>query len=122
MNRQQYLEEVLALYLQSPETPNQARRSDWAVAATFYHQGVPLGDIAHALRLSTLRRLRRAPDLPPLEPIASLAYLRPILLNLRRQPHDPDYVEYVRHGYRREIEARKKTAAHRRNTAVWKRR
>ena len=52
MNQKQYLQEVIAHYLDAPDTPNKARKTDWAIATTFYHQGIPLDHIAHALRLS----------------------------------------------------------------------
>ena len=117
MTRQQYLAQVIALYLDTPDTPPKARRSDWAVATTFYQQGIPIEDIAHALRLSAMRRIRRDPNLPPLEPICSLAYIRRMVQRLQHRPEDPGYVDYVHWNYLDEMQARRKTAGRRRNPA-----
>ena len=96
MNRDDYLKKAIALYLQAPDTPSRAHRADWAVAITFFQRGVDLEDLAHAIRLTAMRRHCRESDLPALEPICSLAYFRPLLELLRQEPHDPGYVEHVR--------------------------
>lgn len=122
MTRETYLKKVIGLYLEAPETPNKARRADWAVAASFYQRDTSLKDIAHAIRLASRRRYCREPELSALEPICSLAYFRPLVENLRRQPHDPDYVEYVHWSYLDELDEMVKTAARRRKAAVSDRR
>ena len=122
MTRKQYLEEVIALYLATPDTPAKARRSDWAVATTFYQQGIPVADIAHALRLCTTRRIMRAPDLPPLERICSLAYFRETVQGLQRRPHTEDFVDFVGWLYQKKTKGRGKKAGQRRNAAVSNRR
>lgn len=122
MTRRHYLDEVLALYLSAPDTPQKPRRADWAIATTFHQEGISIGDIAYVIQLSALRRIRRPPEDPPLEPICSLAYIRPMLRHLRRQPPDPGYVEYVEWSYRKEMESGKKTAGRRRNPVVCDRR
>jgi hypothetical protein len=122
VTRDEYLRNVIALYLDAPDTPDRARRADWAIASTFHQRGVSLDDLAHAIRLAILRRHRREARLEDLEPICSLAYFRPLLEHLRHQPHDPGYVEYVRSSYRNDLEAMQKSAAHRQNAAVSRRR
>ena len=122
MTRETYLQQVIELYIEAPETPNKARRADWAIASHFYQSGTSLTDVAHAIRLVSRRRYCREPGLPALEPICSLAYFRPLVETLRRQPHDPDYVEYVHASYLEELDEMTKTAARRRNAAVSDRR
>lgn len=95
MNRGQYLEALLSLYLQQPDTPTRASRNDWAIAADFYRRGIALSCLAHAIRLSTLRRYQRSPEEPALQPIRSLAYYRQVLQGLTPDELDPGYVDYV---------------------------
>jgi hypothetical protein len=104
VNRKQYLEQIIESYLDSPDTPTKARKRDWAIATTFYQHGIDLATFAHAVRFITLRRHRRDPDLETLEPIHSLAYFRSLVQRLHREPHDPDYVEYVRWSYENRLD------------------
>ena len=97
--RDDYIEEILRLFLEQPHTPAKAKRSDWAVAADFYRQGIALDTIAYAIRLATVRRLQRDPENPPLEPIRSLAYYRTVLLSLNHDDLDPDYVCLINHKH-----------------------
>ena len=108
MTRQRYLQQVIDLYQSAPDTPEKARRTDWAVANTFYQQAIPLDHVAHAIRLASLRRLRRSRSETPLQPIRSLAYIRPILEQLQHQAHDPDYVDYVKRSYQIECDSNTK--------------
>lgn len=100
MIRTDYLSRVIRLYLDAPDTPEKARRNDWALAGSFYKRRIPLDTVAHAIRLATIRRLLREPDPPPLEPVHSLAYFRPLIDHLIRDPHDDGYVVYVAFRYR----------------------
>lgn len=99
MNRQQYLQEVIEAYLAAPDTPSKARPRDWAIATTFFQQGISVATISHAIRVATLRRHRRDPNLGLLEPIRSLAYFRPLIEHLRQDPDHPKYIKYVRWSY-----------------------
>lgn len=95
MNRTEYLAEVIRLYLQVPDTPQKARRQDWAIAAHFYTQAIPLEHVAHAIRIAALRRHMRDSQLGNLEPIHSLAYFRQVLNALQPEALEPGYVQYV---------------------------
>jgi len=96
MTRHQYSAEVLRLFLQQPDTPATAKKSDWAVAADFYNQHIPLETLSYAIRLATLRRLLRDPDdALPLQPIRSLAYYRTVLVSLNSDELDPGYVKWI---------------------------
>jgi hypothetical protein len=95
--RQSYLREVIRLYLQAPDTPSRAARSDWAVAADLFARNVPLTAIAQAIRIASLRRRLR--EGTPLPPIGSLAYFRRVLEQLAPDELDPDYAAYVISSY-----------------------
>lgn len=99
MTRTDYIEEILRVFLEQPDTPAKSRRSDWAVAADFYRQGFALDTIAYAIRLATVRRFQREPENGPLEPIRSLAYYRTVLHSLSHDDLDPDYVCLINHKH-----------------------
>jgi hypothetical protein len=94
-----YMNTILDHYVSAADTPATARRADRALAGSFHRRGVPLTDVIHAIRLCMLRRHKRDPALDPLEPICSLAYMRPLVEQLQRKPHDPGYVEYIYWSY-----------------------
>lgn len=94
MTPRDYSEEVLRLFLQQPDTPATAKKGDWAVAADFYNQHIPLETISYAIRLATVRRLLRDPD-NALQPIHSLAYYRTVLISLNSDDLDPAYVRWI---------------------------
>lgn len=95
MRRTDYLQAALRLYLEQPDTPAAPSRSDWAIAADLYQQGVDLGTLAHAIRIATVRRCRRPPEAPPLKPVRSLAYYRQVLAGLDPEELEPGYVGYI---------------------------
>ncbi len=98
MTRQQYLAEVLRLYLDAPHTPCRPTQRDWAIAGELYRKRAPLDQLAHAIRLATSRqRLRRHPPNPT---IHSLAYYRTVLERLTAQDLHPGYVAYLRQRHR----------------------
>lgn len=99
VDRATYVETVLDHYVTAADTPTAARPSDRNLADAFYRRRVPLTDVIHAIRLCMLRRHKRDPALDTLEPICSLAYMRPLVEQLQRTPHDPSYVEYVYWSY-----------------------
>ena len=101
MTRNDYLAEVIRLYLRAPDTPRKASRRDWAIAGDLYQQGTPVQTVAHAIRFAALRRHLRDPELGPLEPIHSLAYYRRVIDLLDPLALDLDYVDYIAWKYRR---------------------
>lgn len=98
MTRKQYLAAVIRLYLEAPDTPARPSRRDLRIAAELHRRGVRLDDLAHAIRLATLRR-RLGPHLTN-QTIHSLAYYRTVLERLSVEDLDPGYVDYVRRRYR----------------------
>ena len=97
MIRQGYCAELIRLYLDAPDTPPRPRRRDWAIADKLYQAHVPLEELAHAIRLATLRR-RLSTD--PLPQIHSLAYYRSVLRALTPDELDPLYVRYIQLRHR----------------------
>ena len=99
MRRKQYLAEILRLYVEAPDTPSRPSRRDWAIAAELYSRGVRLDQLAHAIRLATLRR--RLGQQPQPDAIQSLAYYRTVLHRLTDDELDSAYVSYVQRRYQR---------------------
>jgi hypothetical protein len=100
MTRQLYLRAIIDLYLAQPDTPAKAKRSDWAIAATFYQRKLPLEIVAHAIRLTTVRRFgRRGGD--PLEPVHSLAYYRSALDSLPPDCLEPSFISLTAYRHSR---------------------
>ena len=96
MNRRDYLAAVMRLFLAQPGAPPRASRNDWAAAQHLYARGVDLAELAHAVRLATLRRLA-APR--SRSPVRSLAYYARVLEHLGPDELDPGYVDYVARRY-----------------------
>ena len=99
MTRTEYLGRVIRLYLDAPDSPKRASRSDWAIASSFYQERVPIQLIGHAIALACLRRHLRPPESPTLEPIRSLAYISPLVDHLLRVGIDDGYRAYVAQRY-----------------------
>ena len=96
MTRSEYLATLLRCYVESPDTPDQPSRRDWAIAADLYRRGVDLAEILHAIRLATLRRHLKGPH----PSIHSMAYYRAVLNGLTPDELEPDYVCYVHRRHR----------------------
>lgn len=73
--------------------PRQRPRYDRAVAHQLYTAGVELATVLAAIRLALVRLSTRAADLPPLPPPRSLAYILPVVEELRTA--HPDYVAHL---------------------------
>ena len=91
-----YIQTVLRLYLQLPDTPTNARRHDRRLAQQLKDRGVALATIEAALLLATARRNARPPTAPPLGPVRSLSYFLPVIEELRRQPLPSGYLDHLR--------------------------
>jgi hypothetical protein len=67
--------------------------TDRAIAHQLWIDGTPLETVFAAMRLALHRLAARPANLPPLPPPRSLAYLLPILNELRGA--DPAYLKYL---------------------------
>lgn len=84
-----YVETVLSLYRQLPDTPNRHSRYDRRLAVELCQQQIPLSLIENAFLLTTVRRLLRDPAYPPLSPIRSLDYFFPVIKELLDESPPP---------------------------------
>lgn len=89
------VDEILRLYLRLPDTPDRARPLDRRLAEQLHHQQIPLQIVRAALLLGAARRATREPSYPPVQPIRSLHYFLPIIEEVRNNPHDPGYIDYL---------------------------
>jgi len=95
-NPDDYVADVLKLYLDLPETPRKANLNDRITAAGLYERGILLTTVELAFLLASVRRLGRSSDLPPLSPIRSLAYFLPVIQEILEKPVGDDYLNYLR--------------------------
>ena len=105
-----YVTDVLKLYLDLPETPRKANTNDKITAAGLYERGIQMTTVESAFLLASVRRLGRSPDLPPLSPIRSLAYFLPVMQEILEKKVSEDYLHYLRMKVR-SLCSRKKIAA-----------
>jgi hypothetical protein len=98
---EQYVDKVLSLYQQLPETPALPSSRDRLHAHYLERRGLSLTVIETAFLLGSLRRLLRPPDAPALSPIHSLAYFGPIIEELLHNPVPQNYIEYLRRKMQR---------------------
>jgi hypothetical protein len=91
-----YVNAVLTLYLDLPDTPLRASVPDQRQARLWFDRGVPLPVVEAALLLACLRRTARPSDLPRLSRVRSLAYFQPVIEELLEQPAPAGYLDYLR--------------------------
>lgn len=91
-----FVERILGLYLELPQTPSRASRYDRRLANQLCQQRISLEIVEAAFLLASARRLFRDPSLPPLGPIRSLHYFLPVIEELGANNVSPEYVKYLR--------------------------
>ncbi len=89
--RQQYVREVLRLYLATPGVAGRIRRADRDLAHTLFEQNIPLHAVANAFIVAAARRTRRNGYSTPMPPIRSLHYFRGVIREMLERP--PGYRE-----------------------------
>jgi len=104
--RQAYVERILHLYRQAPETPARTSQFDRLLAAEFYERKIQVEQVEAAILLATARRLLRSPEAPKLGPIRSLHYFAPVIEEIKSNSVSESYLEYLR----------RKLGAHRRHS------
>jgi len=90
-----YVNAVLTLYVDLPDTPLRASVPDQRQARLWFDRGVALEVVETALLLACLRRRTRPTDVPPLPRIRSLAYFQPVVEELREHPAPGGYLQYL---------------------------
>jgi hypothetical protein len=98
MTRSEYVRCVLALFHSAPHAAprRKASAADRRLAVQLFDEGMDLQTVEAALLLATARRAIRPAQLVPLPPIRSLAYFLPVIREIRQQPLDPAYLDYLR--------------------------
>lgn len=96
-----YVQAVLRLYLEQPDTPSSARRHDRRLAQQLKDRGVALAIVEAALLLATARRSARPINAPPLRPVRSLSYFLPVIEELGRHPLPDGYLNFLRAAWSR---------------------
>ena len=91
-----YVADVLRLYLDLPETPRKASLNDKITAIGLHERGIHMTTVESAFLLASVRRLGRSQDLPTLSPIRSLAYFLPVIQEILDKPVSADYLKYIR--------------------------
>jgi len=94
-DRTRFVQHVLALYKATPGTRGRIRPADRRLAEALYQDGTSTEIIRAALILAAARRSFRSPEVEPLQPVASLHYFLPVINEIRANPLDPDYVDYL---------------------------
>lgn len=96
MERHLYVKAVLDHYRRTPGTLGHARPEDRRLAGILYDRGVSLEQVDAALLLAAVRRTFRPKNAPLLNPVRSLHYILPLLDEVRLNPPDPGYLQYLR--------------------------
>ena len=96
ISREEYIDQLLSAYRQSPGTTGTIRRPDRLLAAQLQERGVPLMAVENALVLAAARRMIRPTGAPSLGTIRSLAYFLPVIEEVLSLRVGPDYFQYVR--------------------------
>ncbi len=96
IRREEYIDQVLSAYRQTPGTTGTIRRPDRLLAAQLQERGVPLMAVENALVLAAARRMIRPTGAPPLGAIRSLAYFLPVIEEVLSLRIGPDYFQYLR--------------------------
>ena len=95
-NRENYINQALALYRCVPGTLGRVRREDRLLAADLHDRGINLSTLEAALVLAAARRCLRSPDALPLAPIRSMHYFLPVIEEIRANPPATDYIAYLK--------------------------
>jgi len=90
-----FVTRVLDDYRRLPDTLHRVLQQDRRLAFALHDDGVSLQTVKDAFVLVIARRSFRS-DSAPIEPIRSLAYLLPLIQELRRSPPPPDYLRHLR--------------------------
>ena len=101
MNRNDYVRQLLDLYISLTDTPQRPRVQDRLIAKQLFERGVELQTISAAVLLGAARRQSRDPATPPLPAVRSLAYFLPILEELPATLPPDGYLEYLLDSVRR---------------------
>jgi len=90
-----YVRRLLEAYAKIPTGAGRVRPHDRRLAHRLFDQRISLRLVEAALNLAAARRLFRTHQDEPLAPIRSLHYVLPLIEEIRNQPIDPDYLDFI---------------------------
>jgi hypothetical protein len=96
----QYVRELLRLYVATPGVAGRVRRADRELAQTLFEHNVPLYAVANAFIVAAARRIRHNVYSTPLPPIQSLHYFQNVIREMRERPPGYREIEQLRQSLR----------------------
>jgi hypothetical protein len=106
-----YINSVLMLYVDLPDTPLRTNTQDQWQARSWFDHCVPLVVVETALLPACLRHNTRPAEVPPMPRIRSLAYFQPVIEELLENPVPEGYLQYLRFKVRTIIDKADPAAA-----------
>jgi len=98
--RADFVNRVIGLFIDAPDTPDMPRDTDWPIAEAMYDADIPLQIVEFAFHIAFLRRyltnLERNGHSPK---IRSLAYFQAVINSLTKAERDPDYMAFIASSY-----------------------
>ncbi len=95
-----YVNRVIDLFIDAPDTPNMPRDTDWPIAGAMYDAGIPLQIVEFAFHVTFLRRyLTNLQRDGHSSQIRSLAYFQTVINSLTKAERDPDYMAFIASTY-----------------------
>jgi len=99
-SRAEYVNRVIDLYLDAPDTADAPRETDWSIAAAMYDAGISIDVVELAFQVAFLRRYVVNLERDGYSPlIRSLAYFRAVVNSLTPAERDSDYMAYIASSY-----------------------
>lgn len=100
VSRAEYVNRVIELYVDAPDTADVPRQADWSIAAAMYDAGISIDVVELAFQVAFLRRYLANLERDGYSPlIRSLAYFRAVIHSLSPAEHDPAYMAYIASSY-----------------------
>ena len=99
-SRAEYVNRVIELYLDAPDTADVPRETDWSIASAMYDAAISIDVVEFAFQIAFLRRYLANLERDGYSPlIRSLAYFRAVVDSLTTTERDPVYMAYVASSY-----------------------
>ena len=100
VSRADYVNCVIDLYLDAPDTADVPRDTDWSIAGAMCDAGIPFEVVELAFQIAFLRRYLANLERDGYSPlIHSLAYFRAVVDSFTPAERDPAYMAYIASSY-----------------------
>jgi len=98
--RSDYVNRIIDLYIDAPDTADMPRDTDWPIAGAMYDAGIPLEIVEFAFHIAFLRRYLANLERDGYSPeIRSLAYFRTVIDSITPTECDPAYMAFIASNY-----------------------